>query len=96
MSYTRIIAIGVSSLAIAGVINSLLLPSASDGAAAFAMKLPLFFICHLVNLLLGMFESMVQSARLNYVEFFSKFFRGGGRKFKPFALEKGYSVQGGA
>ncbi|MFH0862872.1 MAG: V-type ATPase 116kDa subunit family protein [Candidatus Altiarchaeota archaeon] len=87
MSYTRIVAIGVSSLAIAGVLNTLLWPTAADGIAVIAFKLPLLAAGHLLNLGLGMFESMVQSARLNYVEFFSKFFTGGGRRFKPFNMD---------
>jgi V/A-type H+-transporting ATPase subunit I len=88
LSYARILAIGVSSLAIAEVINSLLMPSAQDGWLIL-LKLPIFVAGHILNLVLGMFESLIQSARLNYVEFFSKFFAGGGHKFTPFALKEG-------
>jgi len=95
MSYTRIVAIGVSSLAIASVINSILMPNPGNGILSVALTLPLFLLSHLANLVLGVFESMVQAARLNYVEFFSKFFEGGGRRFKPFSFEKKYLMQGG-
>jgi V/A-type H+/Na+-transporting ATPase subunit I len=94
MSYTRIVAIGVSSLAIAGILNNLLSPAGHQGIWA-ALLLPVFVIGHLGNIVLGMFESMIQAARLNYVEFFPKFFTGGGRRFRPFRLEKDYLLQGG-
>jgi V/A-type H+/Na+-transporting ATPase subunit I len=95
MSYTRIVAIGVSSLAIAQILNGQLAPTASDGAPIAAVKLVLLVLGHAGNLILGIFESGIQSARLNYVEFFSKFFSGGGRRFKPFSLERKMTVQGG-
>jgi V/A-type H+-transporting ATPase subunit I len=38
--------------------------------------------------MLGMFESLVQGARLNFIEFFSKFYDGGGRPFSPFFYVK--------
>jgi V/A-type H+-transporting ATPase subunit I len=34
----------------------------------------------------------VHSGRLQYLEFFSKFFQGGGRAFRPFQMENKYSV----
>jgi len=94
MSYTRLVALGISSIAIAGVINTVLSPSPYEGWLFFA-KLPLFVLGHLINLALGMFESLIQSARLNYVEFFSKFFKGGGRRFNPFRLDRKHLLEGG-
>lgn len=82
LSYTRIIAIGLSSLAIAMVINLTLNPATN------ILLLPLFMIGHIFNLVLGMFESFIQGLRLNLVEFFSKFYKGGGRSFLPFKYEK--------
>ena len=40
---------------------------------------------HLVNLLLSALSAFVHTLRLQYVEFFPKFFVGGGAEFRPFA-----------
>ncbi len=45
---------------------------------------------HLFNAGMAMFESFIQGARLNYVEFYSKFFEGGGKEFSPFKFERRY------
>jgi V/A-type H+-transporting ATPase subunit I len=39
---------------------------------------------HALNLALGILSPTIQSLRLHYVEFFSKFFEGGGEGFSPF------------
>jgi len=44
----------------------------------------ILFIGHLFNIIIGVFEPGIQGARLVYVEYFSKFYRGNGRAFKPF------------
>ncbi len=36
------------------------------------------------NIIIGVFEPGIQGARLVYVEYFSKFYRGNGKAFKPF------------
>jgi V/A-type H+-transporting ATPase subunit I len=38
---------------------------------------------HLLNLAINALGSFVHSGRLQYVEFFSKFFEGGGKPFRP-------------
>jgi V/A-type H+-transporting ATPase subunit I len=40
---------------------------------------------HALNIALGAFSPTIQSLRLHYVEFFSKFYEGGGQPFRPFA-----------
>ena len=42
---------------------------------------------HALNLALGILSPTIQSLRLHYVEFFGKFFQGGGVEFKPFRRE---------
>jgi V/A-type H+-transporting ATPase subunit I len=41
-------------------------------------------LIHILNLLLSVISPSIQSMRLQYVEFFSKFYEGGGRKYTPF------------
>ena len=46
-----------------------------------------------MNMLLSIFEGMVQGARLGFVEFFSKFYIGGGLKFKPYRFNRRYTKE---
>jgi V/A-type H+-transporting ATPase subunit I len=39
---------------------------------------------HAMAVALGLMEAGIQSLRLHYVEFYSKFYKGGGVAFKPF------------
>ena len=89
-SYARILAVGIASVVVAELINELLLPSADKGVLAIVL-IPVYVGLHLFNAVLGMFESLVQGARLNYVEFFPKFYEGGGSKFNPFKYVKRFT-----
>ena len=47
---------------------------------------------HLANAVLQALGAFIHSLRLQYVEFFSQFYSGGGRKFAPFLVEREYTV----
>lgn len=49
-----------------------------------------FVIGHTLNLGINLLGSYVHTNRLQYVEFFGKFYEGGGRKFAPFAAKTKY------
>jgi V/A-type H+-transporting ATPase subunit I len=88
LSYARIMAVGIAGVVIAEeILNKMLVPDPRQGLLFFIV-LPLFILFHMMNLLLAMFESLVQGARLNLVEFFSKFYSGGGVPFMPFKVER--------
>ncbi|MBS3063437.1 MAG: V-type ATP synthase subunit I [Candidatus Diapherotrites archaeon] len=93
LSYSRIAAVGLSSVIVAMILNDLVLPKPEQGLWLI-ITLPLFLFGHLFNAVLGMFESLVQGSRLNFVEFFSKFHHGGGEKFAPFRCERKHTLGG--
>jgi V/A-type H+-transporting ATPase subunit I len=78
LSYLRIAAVGLASAYLAIVANGF----AAVGPVWFGVVIAAFF--HALNLALAGFSPMIQAMRLHYVEFFSKFYEGGGRAFKPF------------
>ncbi|MCL4296734.1 MAG: hypothetical protein KJ077_13440 [Anaerolineae bacterium] len=79
LSYLRIAAIGLSSVYLAQVANEL-----GGLAGNLLIGLIIAGLLHALNLVLGTFSPTIQSLRLHYVEFFGKFYRGGGQPFRPF------------
>jgi V/A-type H+/Na+-transporting ATPase subunit I len=83
LSYLRIAAVGLASAHLANVANAL----GSVGPIWMGVLVATFF--HILNLALAAFSPMIQSLRLQYVEFFGAFFVGGGRAFTPFGHDQG-------
>jgi V/A-type H+-transporting ATPase subunit I len=79
LSYLRIAAIGLASVYLALVANTL---AGSVGNLLVGLIIAVFF--HALNITLGAFSPTIQSLRLHYVEFFSKFYQSGGQPFRPF------------
>ncbi len=78
LSYARIMAIGLASVVLgmlAGMFSSMI--------ANIVFALVVVILIHALNLVLGVIDPAIQGLRLQYVEFFSKFFQSGGRRFSP-------------
>lgn len=84
ISYTRLMALGVAGGSIAGAMN--LIIGYLPGVAAIVIGPILFVLLHIFNLLLGLLGAYVHSCRLQYVEYFGKFYDGGGESFKPLKM----------
>lgn len=88
VSYSRILALGLATGFIANALNLImeLIPAPIN-----ILTTPLLFVgLHLFNLLINALGSYVHAARLQYLEFFGKFYEGGGKKFSPFKLSNEY------
>ncbi len=100
MSYARLLAVGLSSVAIAIVINFIAIGMLIEpqlealslvGIVMIIIGILVFIGGHLGNTALGMVGGGLQSLRLQYVEFFTKFYKGGGVKYNPFGLIKRFT-----
>lgn len=87
LSYARLMAIGLSSVGLAIVVNDLTKPFFAKGVLGVISGLLIFAVGHGINIGLGILGPFLHSLRLHYVEFFSRFFKGGGVKYSPFGEE---------
>jgi V/A-type H+-transporting ATPase subunit I len=94
LSYARLMGFGLASVMTAMLIDKVFTPNLGSGILTFSLTLVIFILLHFMNMILGIFEGSVQAVRLNFVEFFSKFYEGGGTKFSPFFYRRRYSKEG--
>lgn len=89
LSYSRLLALGLAT----GVISSVLSIIGSMGGSGIVGKilfLAVFIFGHIFNFAINGLGSFVHSARLQYVEFFGKFYEGGGDAFNPLIKKTKY------
>ena len=84
MSYARLMAIGMSSVILAVIVNESAGEFFHQGGFFILVGVLILIVGHGINIMLGLLGSFLHSLRLHYVEFFSKFFNGGAKKYQPF------------
>lgn len=92
LSYSRLLALGLATGVIASVINSMggmvvEIAGKFVGGIFFAV---IFIGGHLFNLAINVLGAYVHTNRLQFVEFFGKFYEGGGEAFNPFKANTKY------
>ena len=90
LSYSRIMALGVSTGLIAASMNKLALMLSGIPFVGIVVCVVFLVFLQVFSLLINSLSAFVHSARLHYVEFFTKFYESGGEAFKPFARESVY------
>jgi V/A-type H+-transporting ATPase subunit I len=89
LSYSRLLALGLATSIIGSVFNQMgsMFGASVGGAIAFIV---IFLIGHALNIFINALGAYVHTNRLEYVEFFGKFYNGGGREMKPFTENTKY------
>ncbi|MDY4077715.1 MAG: V-type ATP synthase subunit I [Clostridium sp.] len=90
VSYTRLMALGLAGGSLAGAFNMIIGLFSSNIVALILFGPLLFVFGHIFNLALSLLGAYVHTCRLQYVEYFGKFYEGGGRAFTPFKAEEKY------
>ena len=102
LSYARIVAVGLSSVAIAMVVNFMSItmfiePQLENlsvvGVFIILAGIVVFVLGHALNTALGILGGGLHSIRLHYVEFFTKFYKGGGKKYIPFGMKRRFTEE---
>lgn len=89
LSYMRLFALGLSSGILAGVMNTIagiMWGNPVGKVLAFGLLVG----GHIFNLLMSCLGGFIHTTRLQFVEFFTKFYESGGEEFRPFRKEYNY------
>lgn len=89
LSYSRLLALGLATSVISTVFNKMG-SMVGDNVFGVIVFILVFLIGHSLNLAINALGAYVHTNRLQFVEFFGKFYEGGGRKFEPFAIHTKY------
>lgn len=81
LSYSRLLALSLATAVVGTVINTM---GILVGPIGFFV---VFIIGHVFNIAINLVGSFVHAARLQYVEFFGKFYESGGKLFKPLSIK---------
>lgn len=90
VSYSRLMALGLAGGFIAGAVNMMAGMVAQKGIIGIILAVVIFIFGQIFNLGLSMLGAYVHTIRLTFVEFFGKFYEGGGKNFKLFRSEPKY------
>lgn len=90
LSYSRIMALGISTGLIAASMNKLSLMTWGVPFIGPLICIVFLVLLQAFSLMINSLSAFVHSARLHYVEFFTKFYESGGEAFKPFTRESVY------
>ncbi len=90
LSYIRLMALGMMTAGIGMAINSIAWMTIGIPVLGIILTLIILLIGHTYNIAVSILGALVHTLRLNYVEFFPRFFVGGGQRFSPLKLETRY------
>lgn len=90
MSYIRVFGLMLSSALIGQVVNMLAEMASAGGGFGYVFGVLILIVMHLFNMVMGLLSAYIHNGRLQYVEFFGKFYEGDGQLFVPFGSDTKY------
>nr|QNO48007.1 hypothetical protein KNONPEEI_00046 [Methanosarcinales archaeon ANME-2c ERB4]QNO48190.1 hypothetical protein GOJLPIDM_00047 [Methanosarcinales archaeon ANME-2c ERB4] len=91
LSYSRLLAVGLSSIGIATAVNVMSGMMFDIGGIFIVVAAVIFILGHALNTALSIIAPGLHALRLQYVEFFTKFYEGGGKIYNPFGYNRIYT-----
>ena len=89
LSYSRLMALGLATGVIASVVN-VLGSLGGNSIVGLISFIAISIFGHTLNFAINMLGAYVHTNRLQYVEFYQKFYEGGGRKYSPLGFNTKY------
>ena len=90
LSYSRLLALGLASAIIASIVNQMAVMFDMPIVFKVIMAVAILLVGHGINFAINALGAYVHSCRLQYLEFFGKFFTGGGEPFSPLKANTKY------
>ena len=94
LSYSRLLALGLATSALAFAVNLIASMVLGVPYIGFILAAVIFLIGHAFTLIINTLGAFIHSARLQFVEFFSKFIVGTGKEFTPLTRSEDYVTVG--
>jgi len=91
LSYSRLFGLGLTTAVLGLVVNEMVFMSTGIPYAGYIIAAVLFIGGHLGNLAINLLGGYVHTSRLQYLEFFTKFFESGGKEFNPLKKTRKYT-----
>lgn len=89
LSYSRILALSLAT-GVVGMVMNMLAGMIQGSVIGWILSLAIYGAGHIFNLALSLLSAYVHDCRLQYIEFYGKFYEGGGTLFRPFSIDPHY------
>ncbi len=90
LSYSRLLALGLATSIIGTIVNEIATMAGLNNIIKILICAVIAIIGHSLNFAINALGAYVHSSRLQYIEFFGKFYQGGGKPFKPLKYKTKY------
>ncbi|MBQ9104204.1 MAG: V-type ATP synthase subunit I [Clostridia bacterium] len=90
LSYARLFGLMLSGMIIASTFNDMGMGMILGGGIGYVFGALIMVVGHTFNIAMGVLGAYIHDSRLQYIEFFSKFYTGEGNKFSPLGSKTDY------
>jgi V/A-type H+-transporting ATPase subunit I len=90
LSYSRLLALGLATSVIASIVNEMAVLMGLNNIFKIILAIVVLVVGHTFNFAINALGAYVHSSRLQYIEFFGKFYKGGGKAFQPLKINTKY------